>query len=266
MSWHYLQELVEGSSAESSRASGPSAPWKKSPTAERCSSDVNGTVCYPCSQSGTTSGPSMADPGVASWMSLQRGSPVPPTARPASGAGPRTSETSGPTPSESYAKWDRGTRFWKTCRTFWPMTISAKSSDRWGRQGSMRSGTLYPRRKSVHRISGKGSGLLPTPRVSRGQYQRRRGVIYPTLAGIAENPESFPTPLSRDHKGAVHPERRTRDGKQRTVGDRALPDVVGGRLNPRWVEWLLGWPIGWVSLEVLERARFREWRRKHGGD
>lgn len=34
-----------------------------------------------------------------------------------------------------------------------------------------------------------------------------------------------------------------------TSGD-GLQTQVGGPLNPRWVEWLMGWPIGWTSLEV----------------
>ena len=28
--------------------------------------------------------------------------------------------------------------------------------------------------------------------------------------------------------------------------------LAGGRLNPRWVEWLMGIPIGWTRLEPLE--------------
>ena len=26
----------------------------------------------------------------------------------------------------------------------------------------------------------------------------------------------------------------------------------GGQLNPPWVEWLMGWPIGWTDLKPLE--------------
>ena len=31
------------------------------------------------------------------------------------------------------------------------------------------------------------------------------------------------------------------------------------RLNPRFVEWLMGVPIGWVSSEPLETASFQRW-------
>jgi hypothetical protein len=26
----------------------------------------------------------------------------------------------------------------------------------------------------------------------------------------------------------------------------------GGKLNPDWVEWLMGWPLGWTDLKPLE--------------
>jgi len=38
----------------------------------------------------------------------------------------------------------------------------------------------------------------------------------------------------------------------------------GGLLNPTWVEWLMGWPIGWTALQPLEMAKFREWQQQHG--
>jgi hypothetical protein len=28
--------------------------------------------------------------------------------------------------------------------------------------------------------------------------------------------------------------------------------VVGGKLNPTWTEWLMGWPLGWTDLKPLE--------------
>jgi hypothetical protein len=29
---------------------------------------------------------------------------------------------------------------------------------------------------------------------------------------------------------------------------RPLSEQVGGQLNPRWVEWLMGFPFGWTAL------------------
>jgi hypothetical protein len=29
-----------------------------------------------------------------------------------------------------------------------------------------------------------------------------------------------------------------------------LNSVAGGKLNPQWVEWLMGFPIGWTDLDA----------------
>ena len=31
-----------------------------------------------------------------------------------------------------------------------------------------------------------------------------------------------------------------------------LGQVAGGQLNPEWVEWLMGFPLGWTDLELSE--------------
>ena len=51
----------------------------------------------------------------------------------------------------------------------------------------------------------------------------------------------FPTPTvcgNYNHKGA-----------SKTSGD-GLATVVGGKLNPTWVEWLMSFPLGWTDLDV----------------
>jgi len=30
-------------------------------------------------------------------------------------------------------------------------------------------------------------------------------------------------------------------------------------LNPNWVDWLMGWPVGWTSLEPLPDGLFERW-------
>ena len=31
--------------------------------------------------------------------------------------------------------------------------------------------------------------------------------------------------------------------------------ATDGVLNPVWVEWLMGWPLGWTDLKPLETAK-----------
>ena len=42
-----------------------------------------------------------------------------------------------------------------------------------------------------------------------------------------------------------------------------LRTVTGGSLNPTWVEWLMGWPLGWTDLAPLAMDRFQLWQRSH---
>jgi DNA (cytosine-5)-methyltransferase 1 len=73
----------------------------------------------------------------------------------------------------------------------------------------------------------------------------------------------FPTPTVNDSKNNGSPSqyRRTSNGKPR---DLQLNAVVGGALNPTWVEWLMGWPLGWTDCGASATDRFREWCSAHG--
>ena len=62
-------------------------------------------------------------------------------------------------------------------------------------------------------------------------------------AGLDQVVAMFPTPTARDGKGCDPPGRK---------GSPSLPAEIGGTLNPTWVEWLMGFPIGWTDLDALE--------------
>ena len=36
------------------------------------------------------------------------------------------------------------------------------------------------------------------------------------------------------------------------MNELALFAGAGGKLNPTWVEWLMGWPLEWTDLKPLE--------------
>jgi hypothetical protein len=38
----------------------------------------------------------------------------------------------------------------------------------------------------------------------------------------------------------------------------------GGQLNPTWVEWLMGWPLGWTDCAASAMAKFQPWCHSHG--
>ena len=59
-------------------------------------------------------------------------------------------------------------------------------------------------------------------------------------AGTEPGARFWPTPVARDWKGGS-PEQR---GRRRAC---QLNDAVGGRLDPSFVEWLMGFPEGWTA-------------------
>jgi hypothetical protein len=67
----------------------------------------------------------------------------------------------------------------------------------------------------------------------------------------------LPTPTVQDAKnnGAQAQQERNM---------RPLNAVIGGSLNPEWVEWLMGWPGGWTDLAASVTDKFRLWCDSHG--
>ena len=55
----------------------------------------------------------------------------------------------------------------------------------------------------------------------------------------------WPTPATQDASINGGPSQSERNSLP-------LNAVVGGSLNPEWVEWLMGYPTGWTALEDLE--------------
>ncbi len=71
----------------------------------------------------------------------------------------------------------------------------------------------------------------------------------------------FPTPRSSDgEKGIRTPEGAAKERERRKNGV-DLPTSVGGSLNPNWVEWLMGYPVGWTDLSNLEMQSSRKSRK-----
>jgi len=61
-------------------------------------------------------------------------------------------------------------------------------------------------------------------------------------AGVTQqNRQCWPTPRAFMHKDS------TKDRGKSNLGE-----VVGGQLNPTWVEWLMGFPLGWTDCEDSE--------------
>ena len=67
------------------------------------------------------------------------------------------------------------------------------------------------------------------------------------------------TPTARDWRSGKASE------ATHAKNSRPLSEQIGGSLNPTWVEWLMGWPIGWSDLKPLGTDRCRCVPQAHGG-
>jgi hypothetical protein len=71
-----------------------------------------------------------------------------------------------------------------------------------------------------------------------------------------KNP-TWPTPVARMWKDNASPS----EFKRHEI---PLAAQVGGKLNPMWTEWLMGWLLGWTDLKPLEMDKFPFVQRQHG--
>tara|TARA_R100000654_G_scaffold71247_1_gene102024 strand:- start:33 stop:569 length:537 start_codon:yes stop_codon:yes gene_type:complete len=100
--------------------------------------------------------------------------------------------------------------------------------------------------------------MWPTPRactaMSAENIQNRVNDKFPNLEReIARS--LWPTPTARDYKDSGDNMNLYRNERQNTqlgvVAKRSMSEVSGS-LNPNWVEWLMGYPDGWTSLETSQ--------------
>lgn len=130
----------------------------------------------------------------------------------------------------------------RTGGTEYSLWRTPSGSDGEGGVMEMRLGTTgrYKLRDHVHPIN---AHMWPTPKncPSGPDYARvnRQGSGGDDLATAVAR-TMFPSPAARDWKSGL--------GRKDNGHTPQLPEVVGGQLNPTWVEWLMGFPAGWTEL------------------
>ena len=125
----------------------------------------------------------------------------------------------------------------------------------WSSADTKRYRSRCRRKMSELRISGGESSLLPTPSANSygtnlGGAAGRTGKPRPSLDTMARH-DLWPTPLTERGGGnlIVAVGRLHATPCQSDARRCQLRTGVGGPLNPRWVEWLMGFPIGHLSCE-----------------
>lgn len=108
-------------------------------------------------------------------------------------------------------------------------------------------------RESGNLIEALALHLWPTPRANDAE---KRGDFDATNArnGLPAAVRLYPTPMTTDAASASPARFRRQSPQLGCYAD-------GGPLNPAWVEWLMGWPVGWTDLAPLDLSRFTDWMR-----
>jgi DNA (cytosine-5)-methyltransferase 1 len=195
-----------------------------------------------------------------------------------------TSAISGLSSPDSFASCNPDGSWRKTCQGYSQVTLDgslAEYSETWPRAGMTRNGTAYRRVPLAPLTGATASGSWPTPKANEGYtvamwptpcaedakhvpYQKGgHGTRYPMLLGAVDPARMWPTPMTRDGLWTTPCSDDTSFRKaEYSQGGTALSAQAGGSLNPTWVEWLMGYPLGWT---VSEAWATRSSRRSRNG-
>jgi len=149
-----------------------------------------------------------------------------------------------------YGRWDHVMSCWRTSEA-WLTGITRtlrKSLGVFPRQGMTRSGVCIALLRLERPTSGKGGSVwhIPTPTVSDLYTQKLASTQQKSHTNhsvtLAQWANRYPTP------------------------DGCPSEAVPGELNPDWIEWLMGLPIGWSASPPLETRSYQRWLRGFSHD
>jgi hypothetical protein len=273
MSWLYSQALVEEYSEGTCSDGALSVPLSGNLTQQAYCSPDKMTEFSRLSRFGMTFKPLTESLGQDVLMSYLEDFPVR-TFLPLDGAlaSKEPDRECGVTWQELLAKWNPDTSMWKTPQCSL-LEDSEPFLETWPRWGLMQDGVSYRQQTLVRHIKETGFGSWPTPRscsamaatiTPESAWAENR---FPNLETVVGR-RLWPTPQAsdnRDRGNMSNPaiQRRVAMGKQIMLSQSVDPN--SGQLNPTWVEWLMGWPLGWTDLKPLEMDKYRSWLQQHGG-
>lgn len=302
MSYTFSRALVEAFSQASCSEIDAFAPSSTSPTPEPFSLPDRTTEHFRLSRFGMTCAPLTEDRGEALLRSFLAASRARTSAQPETETALTASAPAcGAKWPESSVRYDPDSSEWKTAHCLWEEVLpwSSVILPTWG---MTRSGSVYRHPTAERPISGIGAGLWQTI-VADDSADRANGKWNsrgePKLSAQVLHPEHWPTPTvcgNYNRKGASA---TSGDGLATIVAQRTWPTATATaskgwspnhnramtddrldysveresfqtgqqtppmRLNPEWVEWLMGWPIGHTALKPLAMDKYQEWLRQH---
>jgi len=279
MSWLFSQALVEGFLEASSLDGEPSAPSSGNPTPQAYCAPDKTTAFSRLSRFGMTFKPLTEDRGEALLMSYLAAFPArtSPQQEKAQDLMENAAEC-GITWRGWLAKYDPNSCSWRTaqCSLLGEEPESLATLPKWGMTVD---GLLWELPTLEPITKGTECGLSPNG-VDTFHTPNTTGLDGGSNSRKALKNRQWASPNARDWKdsGASQGNRKSPNlGTQvhwptpRTKGmcggsgswdllnknttkeeARQMGAGNGGKLNPTWVEWLMGWPLGWTDLKPLE--------------
>ena len=162
----------------------------------------------------------------------------------------------------SLAWYDQSSSSWKTYQQSL-VTDWEPYSETWPRWGMTQGGSAYAHPMSERRITETDGLHWPTPTAHNAKEMGYPAEYTRKTIQLGSMVKMWPTPNasdSRDRGNMSNPaiQRRAEIGKQLNLSMVVHP--TSGQLNPTWVEWLMGFPIGFtVSKDwVMPRHRSKQ--------
>jgi hypothetical protein len=148
-----------------------------------------------------------------------------PSVKPESDSEKPTRGICGPPPPGSLARYDPAERTWRTSQACLFQDTLSEYSETWPVWGTVLDGVCWERPPLVLGTTDDGCGYWPTP-----------------------------------HKFDETGLQRSAEARARALrlgGCANLRELVDGVPSPTWVEWLMGWPLGWTDPESQRSAMAR---------
>lgn len=133
----------------------------------------------------------------------------------------------------------------------------SRSCKIYGRSGTMRNGILYQLAELVPYTVENVYGLLPTPCARDYKDQGRTEMLakfahkrklVPVIAERLLKGELFPTPTTFDAGGPLPPRKKNKSGGQKPPLVSVICSDKSFRLNPQFVEAMMGFPKDWTMV------------------
>lgn len=149
-------------------------------------------------------------------------------------------------PLGSLAKMLLGSSIWRSTRCM----LTWKPSDTPSRR------LLFRLSPSTPRTGGTDAPLLPTPKATdckgsgpAGSKSAKHDLVKRNLKGVVM---FYPTPTTGaglcGGTGNCQQRKKLAEAGQITEAERrSMSQGNGGQLNPDWVEWMMGFPVGWTE-------------------